>query len=57
MELNMDKKVVENFNAIPSQTKASFTRSFNKTHKDTLIGKKSGGKKGSTTKANAKDDD
>lgn len=46
MTLSMNKEVIDRFDKIDSQTKALFTRSFNKTHKNDLVGKKGGGKKG-----------
>lgn len=44
MNLCMDKKVIETFDGIDSQTKAAFTRIFNQENKEDLVGKK--GKKG-----------
>ena len=42
MGLNMDKKLSDQFEKIPSGTKATFTRNYNKQHQS--IVKKKGGK-------------
>ena len=52
--LSMDKKLVAEFDQLPTQTKANFTRQYNKLHSDPM--KKivtKGGKKGSSSKATA----
>lgn len=46
MTLCMDKKIIENFEALDPQAKAAFTREYNKQHKDDFTGKKAAGKKG-----------
>lgn len=45
LELNMDKNVSKKFDELPTATKSSFTRSFNKSHQ-TAGTKTAGGKKG-----------
>lgn len=53
MVLCMDKKTVEQFDAIESQTKAAFTRTFNSEYKEDLTGKKGKKAKGSGAKSRA----
>lgn len=54
MSLCMDKKTVDSFDNISTNTKSAFTRMFNVENKDDLVGKKgkkSGGAKGAAKEA------